>query len=199
MTVPRVAFLMLVITLLGVAAVVRLPGPGARSRSGRTHAVHWLAFSADGGAFLPPRGWSAVDPFTSHTPHRGLVWLQDMPRQGARLALIRAPAGQDIEVFLMFDRGEELARLAESGRAIFDDGAPAPRAASGSARTADGADLAYEVVRTSRGPLPGKDLTLFLGLAEHAGGSLVVTAGGPTEDFALAPILEIVRSLRVPR
>ncbi|MBI4881905.1 MAG: hypothetical protein HY812_19935 [Planctomycetes bacterium] len=199
MTVPRVALLMIVITLLGVAAVVRLPGPEARTRSGGSRASPWLAFAAGGGAFALPEDWSAADPFTPHTPHHGLVWLHDTPERGARMALLRAPAGREFEVFLMFDHGEGLARMAERRRARGDAGAEEECAASSRERTVDGVDVTYEVIQTRHGPLPGKDVTLFLGWAVRDGASLVVNAGGRSADFELEAVLEIVRSLRLPR
>ncbi len=190
----RIACGLVLILLLGVAAVLRMP------TAAEVNAGHqcFATFGAGAGDFELPSQWAAVDPFTARTPYLGQIWFPELPAFSTHVMYLRSRIAQQ-EMFVMWGPSSELAPLFMRASTRWDHHSLTHVGAERSAKTAEGVTVKYREAMTDSGRSAGDGARYFLGSATVGSSMLVLNGGGIAGEFDDAAFPAIIRSLKLPR
>lgn len=185
------------LAVLGVLAMV-MGVPGMSSGTGGSVGSSWKSFQEQGGDFIPPGlDWEVHDPFTTLTPYWRQSWFLENPPKEACQAYMHSPGGR-MEIFLTCGTRAQVGEILEKAAVYHDNHPLVEFEPVGMVTTADGVEVQYQVVHMAEGLLAGDAMGYFLGFATAGDKVFIVTAGSREHSFDETPILDVIRTVRLP-
>lgn len=197
MNLVKISMFLILIMILGMVSIIGLPVGPLSAEKRASFANEWGPFQTDGGVFLVPPGWAAIDPYRPVADDRGLHWLPLEAPGGSRVAYLRT-IDRTTEAFLIHGPRPALSSLIRRSLEKYERNPLVELIDPMTVSTAESIEVRCRRIQVQESGGQGAGRAWLLGYAELGDWMFVVDAGGQAGSFAADAVEEIIRGVRMP-